>query len=360
MPGVDGPPRRVLLTGGGTLGSVTPLLAVAEYTQKRGWLWQFTFVGTRRGPERELVRQYQVPFVTIVEVKWRRYFDWRNFVTPFAFVVALCQALWLVRKFQPDVVVGAGGFVSVPLVLAARLHGRPAIIYQLDVHVGLTNRLLAPLAQRIAVAFRHHLYQFDRAKAALVGLIARPGVRAGSREHARVVLGVDSRRPVILVLGGGTGATAINQKVKQSLPQLVVDYQLIHLTGRGKSFAANASHYHQFQFLTDTMSEALAAADVVVCRAGLATIAELSALGKVSLIIPLPDSSQKANAEFLSRHAAAAVLAQETWSTQQFVDVIKRLLTDQALRQQLQRNIKKLYDENGLARFVELIKEGAA
>lgn len=345
----------VLLAGGGTLGSVSPLLAVIERARQQKRPWTFTFVGTRSGPERQLLEPFDVSYRPITGAKLRRYFSWHNGLLPFTLARAIGESIRILKKVKPDVVLAAGSFVAVPVAWAARMLHIPMVIYQMDVRPGLANRLIARVATHIVVAFRHHIYTFNRDKTTAIGMIARPSVLRARRAESLETLGLSTDRPVVLIVGGGTGAKALNHKVAAVAQQLTKRAQIIHITGAGKELPVTAPHYHQYAFLGELMPAALAAADVVVTRGGLATISELTALGKPSLIIPMPESHQEENAEFLRRHNAAAVLSQQGLTPQQLAKAIERLVTDFKLQKLFHENIKKLYEPDGLDHLLTII-----
>lgn len=347
---------NVLLAGGGTLGSVAPLLAIVEKARQDHLPWTFSFVGTKHGPESRLIsEQHGIPYTAIAEAKLRRYFSWRNSIMPLALGAAFWQAVRAIRRHRPAVIVAAGSFVAVPVLWAAKFLRVPSVIYQMDIQPGLANRLMAPIATQIVVAFRHHVYAFERSKTTAIGLLVRPSILKARHAAALTVFGLSDAKPTLLVVGGGTGARMLNQKVEQSLDILTKHIQIIHITGTQKGNARMAKDYYQFDFLGQQMADALAAADVVVARGGLATMSELAALGKPSLIIPLPDSHQEQNAEFLRRHNAAAILSQKGLSVEQFTKAIIRLVEDHHLRKVFSENIKKLYEKDGLDRLIGII-----
>lgn len=316
---------KIILSGGGTIGSVTPLLAVAEKIKDA----DFLFVGTKNGPEKSLVQARRIRFISILSGKLRRYFSINNFLDLFKIKIAFWQSLFLLLKEKPDVIVSAGGFVSVPLVWAGFILRIPAIVHAQDIKTGLAVKLMKPFAKKITKAFPDTPF-----KAKVIG---NP-VRDLSVKTDYLLLKKD--KPVVLITGGGTGAVTLNSLVHQDLCDSA---QIIHVTGLEK-VSQNISHpdYHAFAFLKHEMPEALIKADVVVTRAGLATLTELSALGKPAIIIPMPKSHQEINAQYFANKKAAIYLKQEELTPDKLTKAVINLLNDQKRRKELAKNIKKI------------------
>ncbi|MEK7539872.1 MAG: UDP-N-acetylglucosamine--N-acetylmuramyl-(pentapeptide) pyrophosphoryl-undecaprenol N-acetylglucosamine transferase [Patescibacteria group bacterium] len=341
-------PKKVLFTGGGTLGPVSPLLALVPELRDQGV--EVEFVGTPDGPERQPVEQAGLKFYTLQAPRLRRFWSVHNLGIPFSLIRGLGQASRLLGQINPQVIVSAGGFVSVPLVWMGRLRGIPAIIHQQDLRPGLANRLMQHQAKVITVAFESSKIDFPKSKR--VEWIGNPVRDLTPSTHS---LHLDQQFPTVLIFGGGTGAQALNALVGKSLCEQA---NVIHLTGAGKK-GPNFQHprYHQFEFLGEDMKEALAVADVVVSRAGLGTISELAALKKVALIIPLPSSHQEDNASWLEAHDAAVVFEQSKLDPDRLTRNVTRLLTDQPLRTKLSKNISKITRPDAAHRLVEIILE---
>ena len=309
--------KTIVFSGGGTLGSVSPLLAVYTRFRRRHPDMKYLWVGTRDGIEDELVRQYNLPFIPIFAGKIRRYFSFKNVMDAAYLMLGFFQSLWIVVRYRPSVVISAGGYVSVPLTWAAWLCRVPTIIHQQDLDIGLANKLMAPFATRIFVALPEGLNHFPKKKTIVVGNPAREEILAHSREEAIEKLKLDATVPVVLIFGGGTGAEALNRLVEKALGQLVQFCQVIHITGRGKEgetkeLKEKYERYHPYTFVKEAMAFAMAAADLVVSRAGFATLSELSAIGKPAIIMPIPDSHQEKNVAFFEARRAIEVLNERT------------------------------------------------
>ncbi len=321
---------RVLMAGGGTGGPTTPLLAIAHVLRRQlGCEVDFLFVGTFSGPEKVLVPSAGIPFAAVHAGKLRRYWDIQNFVDPARVILGFLESLALVRRFSPDVAVGAGSFVSVPVLLAARVLGVPFLVHQQDVQPGLANRLLSPLARRVTVSLPESTNRFSRRKTILTGNPVREEVLRGDPERFRSAYGLTSDAPIVLVTGGGTGAVGLNRLIASAAPALVEFCQVVHLTGRDRSTDDFSSpRYRRMEFLTSDMRDALALADLVITRAGMATLSELAVLGKPIVAVPMPGSHQEANAEAFARRGAAILVRQEEITAQDLVALLRGLLRD--------------------------------
>ena len=227
---------RVLLAGGGSGGSATPVLAVAQALRKLEPGVEFLYVGTTGGPEAALAAAQGIPFAGVASGKLRRYFDVQNFTDPFRVAAGVGQAYGLARRFRPHVAFSAGGFGAVPPMLAARLVGAHALIHQQDVEPGLANRLLAPLADVITVSLPTSLDHFRRGL--VTGNPVRSEVLAADPRAAYLRLDLDPGAPLLVVTGGGTGALGLNRIVAAAAPRLVQVFQVLHLTGRGRGVPA--------------------------------------------------------------------------------------------------------------------------
>ncbi len=324
---------KILLAGGGTLGPVTPLLALVEAWRLRSEDVEFVFVGTPNGPERAIVQnQYHLPFFSILPVRFPRFVSLEWFLLPFQMIQALCEAWQLLRREKPDVIIGAGGFTQVPLVGVGWMLQIPSTVLQMDVSPLLSTRLSAPFVRKILVAWAQTAKSFPSNKTRVVGVPVRLSLKSGSRERAFSRFWLDATKRTLLVFGGGTGSLWINEQIAQISAQLKQEMNVIHIMGRGKGSASlNAeSGYVAVEYVEEGMEDAYAAADLVVCRAGLGTISELSALHKPAIIIPLPHSAQEENARLLETDSAARVLLQSETTSEQLLDEIRTLINDDA------------------------------
>jgi len=330
---------KIILSGGGTLGPVTPLLALREMYLKAHPDAQFVWVGTKDGPERALVTKAGVPFFEISAGKLRRYFSLMNFFDIFRILAAFFQSLYLVWQERPDLLISAGGFVSVPLHIAGWMFGVPSWIHQQDAVPGLANKIMAKFADRITVTFKDSLASFSIKKSEVLGNMAR-ALGGVTEADGKKFFNINAADPVIFVIGGGTGSFRLNQMTVEALPAWPKNWQVIHLVGRerSKELAERAQNvfpnYHVFEFFTDEMRYAYAAADVVVARAGMGTLTELAALKKAAILLPIV-GHQQANALYLEKNGGAIVLHENTDSGLKLAKLVEELIDDDSRRAQM-------------------------
>lgn len=351
---------RFLFTGGGTAGSVTPLLAVVSRLKQHNPNAQFLWLGTYSGPEKKLVSAAGLPFMAIASGKLRRYFSLRNFIDPFFILAGFIQSVYIIKRYNPDIIVSAGGFVSVPAAYAGWFFRKKIITHQLDIQKGLANKLMGWVADKITVSFPESLNDFPSAKTEHIGTPVRDDLFSGDKSRAMAALGLDPEFPTILVLGGGTGSLILNKMVISSLPEILNFAQVIHITGKGKGLPAVAlkekeKYYHQFEFVVDELPNMFSVADVVVSRAGIGTLAELAALGKASIIFPIPNSQQELNANYFKEKKAVLVFDQRGMSAQKFTEELRGLLLDRESVRFLENRIHLLYLPNAADRLSEII-----
>lgn len=330
---------RIILSGGGTAGSVTPLLALAEHLHE----YEVLFVGTQNGVERTIIGD-TLPYASIPGGKLRRYMSFKNITDGAKIILGFFYSLVLLLRFRPKVVVSAGSFVSVPLVWAAWCCGIRTVVHQQDLQVGLATRLTQPFASVLTKAFadiRLH-------NAEVIGNPVRD-LTPTTTDFAFDVL-----VPTILIFGGGTGAQAINEIVSEELCELA---NVIHVTGPRKN-TSTISHprYHVFEILGENMKEALAKADLVIARAGLSTISELAILGKPAIIIPMPNSHQEINAQFLDTHNAAFILHQSQITPASLVRDCEMLLQNPEQRKYFSQNISTLMPHTASETLSKIIR----
>ncbi len=375
---------KILLTGGGTAGSVSPLLALIPHLKKDKSDISFLWLGTKNGPERKMVEYYGIPFKPISAGKLRRYFDLRNFLDIFKIILGFKQAFWIIFRFKPDIILSAGSFVSVPVVWAGWVLKKKSIIHQQDVRPGLANKLMAPFATKITVTFEESLKRFPKSKTIWTGNPVRDEILAGDRERAIDKFKLERGVPTLLVMGGGTGSAVINAVVLESLSELVEFCQVVHLTGarnkkqdtRNKQIpnfkiqisnnnnvitsdqlpvTSDQRRYHQTEFLdAREMADAYAVADLVVSRCGMSSMTELSALGKPTIFIPLQDTHQEDNARLVLDKKAGMVIWQKEFKVDKLVKIVKDVLNNK--EGALSKNVRDLVKDGG-EEIAKLIKD---
>ena len=272
---------KILFTGGGTMGSVSPLLAQIDYLlSEHGFLpGDFMWLGTPKGPERQVIKRYDIKFHSISAGKLRRYISWKNLIEPFRISRGYIQSLEYIYKFKPDLVMTAGSYVSVPVVYAAKTLGIPILIHQLDLQPGLANKLMAKVASTVTVSWPELLDKFKHKSVKWVGTPVRKHIIEPISSTLTPQLDLDDDLPLILVMGG-TGAIKINRLMGNALQDLLTRYQVVHITGGKKKIKVNLnkkfSHrYHQFEFVYDDLGYLMNRADLIISRAGIGTISEI-------------------------------------------------------------------------------------
>ncbi len=356
---------RILLAGGGTGGPSVPLFAVQQHLKKTHPHAMFLFVGANSGPERAFAEKYAVPFISIPSGKLRRYFSLRNLTAPFEVLFGFFKAYSILKKFDPDVVFAAGGYISVPIVLAAFFQKRKILIHQQDVEPTLSNKILAPFATKITVTFEQSMKFFSsgsgffRQKEEKVIWTGNPYreelLNAELDAKAvRAKFNIVDELPVILVFGGATGALGLNKIIEGALLELTRFAHVIHATGAGKGIDFKHHLYHQYALIPN-MDEAYKIADIVICRAGLSTITELSTLKKVAIVVPMPDSHQLYNAEALAEQHAAIVFNQKLLTPELLVKEVRTLTYDGQRQNLLKESIYTIMPKNSTEKIANII-----
>jgi len=326
--------KKIILTGGGTAGHVVPNLALLPAL--RAAEFEIYYIGSEVGIERELVEAAGVPFYGISSGKLRRYFDVKNITDVARVLRGIGEARRVIGEIRPDLVFSKGGFVVVPVILAAKMRGVPAIIHESDISPGLANKIVMPFAEKICASFPEtlgFLSKKARARAVLTGTPIREAVKTGDRFSGMRRAGFEATgKPVLLVTGGSQGAAAINAAVREALPEILQNFRVIHLCGKGNLCGLSQENYAEFEYVTDGMPDIFAAADIVISRAGANTIFELLALKKPNLLIPLPRSQSRGdqiqNAESFARQGFSAVLPEEEMTVQTLCAEIFSLYND--------------------------------
>lgn len=346
----------IILSGGGTGGSVTPLLALVTDLKNLGF--EAVWVGTKSGIEREIVSQIKLRYISISAGKFRRYVSFQNILDPFRILIGFFESLSLLSKIQPSLVMTAGGYVSVPLVWAAWALRIPIIVHQQDIIPGLANRLMAPFAHNITVTFEQNVKNYGE-KAIWTGNPVREEFLNTSLENnINTDSGDDKHSKRILVIGGGTGSEVINRLVLESLSALTSITSIVHITGREvDKEKALMERYIPYTFLTaNLLAQEMKKANVIISRAGMGTLTELSFLGKPTIIIPMPHSHQEANARLFLNQGAAIVLEEEHLTSEQFIGTVKDLLDNNEKQNKLARQIKSVIKKEAEKNILSVIK----
>lgn len=285
--------KKIVLTGGGTAGHVTPNIALLPRLKELGY--EIYYFGSYDGIEKKLIADFDIPYYGISTGKFRRYFDPKNFTDPFRVIKGFTEARGYLKELQPNVVFSKGGFVSVPVVRAAASLDIPCIIHESDMTPGLANKLCIPVADKICCNFPETYQKLSPQKAVLTGSPIREELATGNAEAGYKLCGFTHDKPVIMVIGGSLGSINVNRYVRAALPHLLEDFQVVHLCGKDKvdNLLLGQPGYKQFEYLKSELKDIFAMADVVISRAGANAICELLALKKPNILIPLPSSSSR-------------------------------------------------------------------
>lgn len=378
---------KIILSGGGTLGPVVPLLAVREAILKKYPEAQFVWVGTKNGPEREIIEKTGLSSVTPTQVgaksgmpffvigagKWRRYVSLWNAVDIFKMIIGFFQSLLLLLYQKPDLLISAGGYISVPLHWAGALLGIPSWVHQQDVRIGFANRLMFPLAKKVTTALEptivemHSRRRLPRKKTKWIGNPCRdltpPSPSQGEGANvSRQRFNIQADVPVIFALGGGTGSASINQLVAEAIPHWPREWHIIHLVGRErpKELAMHAAeslpNYHVYEFFTDEMKEVYAIADIVIARAGFATLSELAALSKAAIILPMYGTHQEDNARWFAEHGGIIIL-EKAVNGLKLAQVVKDLIASPERRLELGQKLHELLPLAKSEKIIQVAEE---
>ena len=321
--------KRIVLTGGGTAGHVTPNMALIPKLKEAGYDVQY--IGSYEGIEKKLIEEMQIPYHGISSGKLRRYFDLKNFSDPFRVVKGYSEARQLMKALKPDIVFSKGGFVSVPVVLAAKAKKIPCIIHESDMTPGLANKIAIPSATKVCCNFPETITHLPEGKAVLTGSPIREELFTGNKQEALDSLGFTKDKPTLMVIGGSLGSVAINNAIRKNVDALLENFQIIHCCGKDhldESLEGKAG-YRQFEYVKKELASYLALADVVVSRAGANAICELLALRKPNVLIPLSAAASRGdqilNAASFEKSGYSKVIQEEDVTDEALIAAVKEV-----------------------------------
>lgn len=353
--------KRIILTGGGTAGHVTPNIALIPFLRELGY--DIQYIGSHNGIEKELIEPFGIPYHAISTGKLRRYLSVQNLTDPFRVLKGISEARKLIRDLEPDVIFSKGGFVSVPVVLAGKNNKVPVIIHESDMTPGLANKLSIPSATKVCCNFPETLEHLPADKAVLTGSPIRQELLTGNKEAALTLCGFTADKPVILVIGGSLGAVAVNKAVREALPQLLESFQIVHLCGKGKvdkSFEGTTG-YKQFEYLKEELRDVFAMTDIVISRAGANAICELLALRKPNILIPLSANASRGdqilNARSFERQGFSIVLEEEEVTKDSLLNAVQNLYAN---RESYTHAMTKSGQQDSIQTILNLIEECAS
>lgn len=321
--------KKIVLTGGGTAGHVTPNIALIPALKAAGY--EISYIGSYNGIEKKLIEALDIPYYGIATGKFRRYLDIKNLTDPFRVLKGMSQAKKLIKQLKPDVVFSKGGYVAVPVVRAAGKCHIPAIIHESDMTPGLANKLCSKYATKVCCNFPETVANIPNKKGILTGSPIRDELLSGDKVAGLNLCGFNTSKPVLMVIGGSLGALHVNEAIRAILPDLLRKYQIIHVCGKGKVDQTfySTTGYYQFEYVNKELKDLFAAADIVVSRAGANVICELLAMNKPNLLIPLPANASRGdqilNANSFKNQGYSAVLEEENMTNDTLMKAIDDL-----------------------------------
>lgn len=369
---------RLLITGGGTGGHTYPALTTLSAVQRRQVPHDVLWVGTANGLEARITAEHGIPFKAITTGKLRRRPNLKelgtNIADVFRIPIGVLQAVGHAARYLPDVVLSTGGYVAVPIGVAAKLIRRPLVMHEQTTVVGLANRILSRLATRIALSHESsldHLPASARKKAVVTGNPIRPELLQGNRAAAYDLFGLTFEVPLIYVTGGAQGSKQINTLIAEILPRLLPHAQIVHQCGpawidqmRAVPLPPDlADRYHPVPYVGSELADLFAAADVVISRSGAGTVSELTAIGKPSVLIPLIPTGgdeQRKNAGYLASAGAARALLEPRPTGEMLLAELMPLLADPGLRQTMGQAAAKLGRLDAAEVLCDLLLETAS
>ncbi len=353
--------KKIVLTGGGTAGHVTPNIALFPGLRERGY--DISYIGSYDGIEKKLIEEFNVPYYGVSTGKLRRYLTIENLKEPYRILKGCQEAKKILAGIKPDVIFSKGGFVSVPVLRAAKTLKIPAIIHESDMTPGLANRLSIPWADKVCYNFPETADHLPKDKGVLTGTPLRKELLTGDKITALNFTGLSANKPVIMVIGGSLGSAAINQAVRNILPELLKDFQVVHLCGKGKldESLMNTPGYVQYEYIKKELADLFALSSLVISRAGANAICELLALKKPNILIPLPKAQSRGdqilNAASFEKQGFSAVLTEETWTEETLLTTIRSVYKK---REQYITTMTNAQTIPSITRILELIDEAVS
>jgi UDP-N-acetylglucosamine--N-acetylmuramyl-(pentapeptide) pyrophosphoryl-undecaprenol N-acetylglucosamine transferase len=349
---------KIIMTGGGTAGHVTPNLALIPKLKEKGF--EIKYIGSIDGIEKEIINKNNIPFFGISCGKLRRYFDVKNFTDPFKIMKGIVQALKILSKEKPDVIFSKGGFVAVPVVIAASIKKIPVVAHESDMTPGLANKLSAPFCDKLCVTFRESLNYVKGNKGVITGSPIREEILHGDKIKGKKICNFNDDKEILLIMGGSLGSKLINEEIRGILDKLLKKFNLIHICGKGNvdRNLINKNGYKQFEYVSEELPNLMKAADYMISRAGANSIFEFLALKKPTLLIPLSKKASRGdqilNSKSFEKEGYSLMLQEE--------DINKDLLYEKILelkekKEKLIDNMEKSQAKNGVEAIVNVILE---
>lgn len=334
-----------------------PLLTVAKALEKKIKNTRIVYIGSGNALEKKLVQATDFEYENVSTGKLRRYFSWENFRDFFRFLKGIFQSYRIIKQIQPKVVFSKGGYVSLPVCVAAHFNRVPIIMHESDTVMGLANRLIARIAKRICMTFDLKPEK-EKFKYVLTGSPVRKELLKGKPRKMRERLKFSNDKPVLLIMGGSQGAQFINELVYDSLEELLLKFQIIHICGYGKRKLIKKVGYVNYEYVQDELADFYALADIIVSRSGANALAEISELQKPNILIPLPSAAnnhQYINAKYFSDRGASILVKQKGLESFKFIEMLQELNQNKIKQKEMKENLKKVYNPNAVGDIVEVI-----
>ena len=350
--------KKIILTGGGTAGHVTPNIALLDSLRESGY--EIKYVGSYNGIEKDLIEKEGIPYIGISSGKLRRYIDLKNLSDPFRVIKGYFQAKKIMKTEKPDILFSKGGFVSVPVVLAAKRYHVPVIIHESDMTPGLANKLAIPAASKVCCNFNETKNALPDGKAVVTGCPIRKELLSGSREKALEFTGFSGEKKVLLIIGGSLGSVFVNNAVKESLDELLARFDIVHLCGKGNldEKLNGREGYVQYEYISEELPDLFALSDIVISRAGANAICELLELKKPNVLIPLSKAASRGdqilNAHSFEAQGYSAVIEEEQLTSKLLVDTVFNVYDD---RDKYISNMSNREGSSAVEIIMGLIKE---
>lgn len=349
---------KIIMTGGGTAGHVTPNLALVPTLEKEGF--EVKYIGSTNGIEKDIIKRNNIPYYAISSGKLRRYFDVKNFTDPFKVIKGIFQAKKILSKEKPDVIFSKGGFVTVPVVIAASMKKIPVVAHESDMTPGLANKLASPFCDKLCVTFRESLNYIKGDKGVLTGSPIREEILQGSREKGLKFCDFDGSKPILFIMGGSLGSVVINNVIHANIDELVNKFDIIHICGKGNTNKEllGRKGYKQYEFIDKELPDLMAAADYIISRAGANSIFEFLALKKPTLLIPLSKKASRGdqilNANSFKKEGYALVMEEEEITNDSFLKKIDELVSN---KDKLIANMEKAHSSIGNEAVINTINQ---
>lgn len=311
--------KKILFTGGGSAGHVS--VNVALIPEFKSHNYNIAYIGSKNGIEKEMIGKISdVKYYPISSGKLRRYFSWENFIDPFKVLKGVFDSILVLKKEKPDFVFSKGGFVSVPVCVAAKILNIPVVLHESDLSPGLANKINIKFCNHIFTTFEDTIKYLPKGKASLIGAIVRDDIYSGSKEKGYEFTGFNSEKPVILVMGGSLGSKILNDYIFENIDKLTKKYQIVHLVGKGLiNDSIQKNGYKQYEFLSKELFDVLAITDFTISRAGANALYEFLALNKPAILVPLGTNQSRGdqieNANFFAENGFSKVVSEDEFSS---------------------------------------------